>query len=309
MAFDRTRLHTVQLIPITAFDRDGRLNLAPMRTLFERVVGAGIRVLIPCAGTAEFHSLSDDEIVSVVSLAREVMGAEGVVTVPIGQRLDGAIELGNRAAAAGACTALVMPLSFPYLANEGARDYYLRILDELDVPVMIYKKAAIPSDDLLLELAEHANLIGVKYAENDMEAFNHVVARDGGRIDWFCGSAERYAPFFALAGAPGYTSGAGIICPRVTLAMHRAMVDNDWPRAMELQRILLPIERFRGRDNNSFNVTFLKYAVRQLGLDFGEPRPPQRRATAAEREEIDRVIPPIVAAEEQLAETTAVGGS
>lgn len=301
MTFDRTRLHTVQLIPITAFDAAGQLNLAPMRELFQRVVEAGIRVLIPCAGSAEFHSLTDDEILEVIALAREIMPVEGVLVAPVGQRLDGAIELGKRAADAGADCLLVMPLNFPYISNEGARDYYLRILDEVDLPAMVYKKGPVPSDDLLLELADHPRLIGVKYAVNEMDQFNNVLVRDNGRIDWFCGSAERYSPYYALAGAPGYTSGAGSICPHVTLAMNQAMVEGQWQRAMELQQILLPIERFRGRADNSFNVSFLKHAITHIGLDFGEPRPPQRVLTADEREEIDQLMPAILAAENELA--------
>lgn len=299
----REQLHTVQMVPITAFDAADELAIDPMRSLFQRLFDAGIRVVIPCAGSAEFHSLSPEEIVAVIGMAKEVMGDEGVVVAPIGLSLQYATRLGEMSLDAGADALLVMPLGFPYLSNEGARDYYLALLDRLDAPAMIYKKAAIPSDDLLLELAGHPNLYGVKYAENNMDAFNTVVQRDAGRIDWFCGSAERFAPFYALAGSPGYTSGAGSICPRVTLAMHAAMRAGNWPEAMRLQRIILPIEHFRARADNSYNVSFLKYAVTHTGLNFGEPRPPQRRLTVGEKREIDDIIQPIIAAETALEKT------
>jgi hypothetical protein len=44
----------------------------------------------------------------------------------------------------------------------------------------------------------------------------------------------------------------------------------------------------------------LKYAITHLGLDFGSPRPPQRTLTTEEMEEIDQLLPAIIAAEEQL---------
>ena len=301
----REQLHSVQLIQITAFDSEGNVAQDTMRTLSTRLYGAGIRIFIPCAGSSEFHSLLADEIVATVANLRDALGPEPIIVAPVGLQPGYASDLGKRSLEAGADAALVMPLSFPYLSDEGARDYYLALMDDLQCPTLIYKKDALPSDNLLLELAEHPQLIGIKYAVNDINAFNRVVEQDGGRIDWFCGSAERFAPFFALAGAPGYTTGAGNLCPRLTLAMHAAISSGDWQEAMRLQRIILPIEHYRGRSGNSYNVSMLKYAMHHVGLDFGKPRAPFRQLTAAEEREIDEMMPAILAAEAELAGATA----
>lgn len=297
----REDLRTVQLVPITPFDDQGKLNQAIMQTLAERMVDAGIKVFIPCAGSAEFHSLLDSEILESIRTYSEVVGQRGKIMAPIGLALDWAISLGQRAVDAGADCLLVMPLNFPYLSDEGARDYYLRLLDRAQAPVLIYKKGPIPSDRLLLELAEHPQLIGVKYAVNDLDALNRVIHQDDGRIDWYCGSAERFSPFFGLAGSPGYTSGAGVLCPRLTLAMHDAMCHANWDKVMELQRQILPIEHFRARNDNSFNISFLKHAITHTGLDFGVPRPPQRKLTLEEKREIDAIMPVILQAEQDCA--------
>jgi 4-hydroxy-tetrahydrodipicolinate synthase len=300
----RQQLHTVQLVPLTAFDEAGNLNLAPMRLQTQRLLDAGIRVFIPCAGSSEFHTLGADEIVSAVRMTRETVGAQARVIVPVGLQMHHAIELGQRGLAAGADGVLVMPLTFPYLSDAGARDYYMALLDQVKCPTLIYKKEVTPSHELLMQLAEHPQVIGVKYSLPDVTAFQKVVLQDGGRIDWFCGHAERYAPFFALAGAPGYTSGAGNICPRVTLAMHAALAAGNYHEALRWQKILLPIEEYRARDANSYNVSFLKHAIRAIGLDFGQPRPPYRRLTQEEKSEIDQIVKPILAAEAQLADAS-----
>ncbi len=298
----RDALQTVQLVPITAFDDAGRLNLEPMRQLTGRLVEAGVRVFIPCAGSAEFHSLEPEEIIAAVRMTREVVGDRATVMAPVGHWLEHAVRLGEASCEAGADAVLVMPLGFPYLSDSGARDYYLALLDRLNCPTLIYKKDAIPSDELLLSLVGHPNLVGVKYAVNDIDAFTRVAQRDGGRIDWYCGSAERFAPFFMLAGAPGYTSGAGNVAPRLTLALHAAARRGDWSEAMRLQQILRPIEDYRARAGSSYNISFLKHAIRATGLDFGQPRPPQRRLTDAEMREIDALMRPILEAENQQAQ-------
>lgn len=297
----RERLRTVQLVPITPYGADGQVNHAMMRALMERLYAAGVRVFIPCAASSEFDCLMHDEIIAVIETVRRSIGDDAVIMAPLGRQLHEALSLGRDALSAGANCTLVMPLAFPYISNAGAKDYYRAILDGLDCPTLIYKKSDVPSDNLLLELAEHPRLVGSKHAVNDIDAFNRVVAADGGRIDWYCGSAERFAPFYMLAGAPGYTSGAGNLVPRLTLAMHAACVAGDWKRAMNLQRQIRPIEDYRARAGGSYNITFLKYAIRHTGLEFGPPRPPNRQLTEAEMREIDQLMPTLLRAEQEMA--------
>ncbi len=303
----RNQLRAVQFVPLTAFDEQGKLALEPMRVLIQRLFSAGVRVFIPCAGSSEFHTLSADEITAAIAMVHSVVGPEATVVAPVGLQLQHAEKIGKQSLAAGADAVLVMPLVNPYLSDAGARDYYVELMDRLECPTIIYKKAPIPTDELLLDLADHPHLVGVKYSVNDNSNFQRVVAADKGRIDWYCGSAERYAPYFFLGGAVGYTSGAGNICPKLTLAMHAALTRGDWSEAMRIQRIILPIEHYRARDENSYNVSFLKYAITHSGLDFGQPRPPYRRLTDDERTEIDQLLAPILAAEadvvEQVVET------
>ncbi len=296
---DLKQFHTVQLVPVTPFDKEGQVNPEATRQLYERLGKAGIRVFIPCAGSAEFHALQADEIVSVIQIAREVLGTEARIVAPVGFRAELAVELGNRACQAGADAVLVMPLAFPYLSDAGAEDYYRCLLDEMECPVFIYKKGPIPSDDLLLRLAAHPNLVGVKYAVNDLDAFNQIVAADEGRIDWYCGSAERFAPFFALAGSRGFTSGAGNICPGLALGLQAALEARDWTEAMRLQHLMLPIENYRDRQGSSFHVSLLKYAVTCTGIECGHPRAPQRQLTPKEEDEIRALVETARAAEEE----------
>ena len=58
-----------------------------------------------------------------------------------------------------------------------------------------------------------------------------------------------------------------------------------------------------GNTKFAYNISFLKHAIKSLGFDFGDPRPPYRQLTKEEMLEIDEMIAPIVAAEEELAAT------
>jgi len=307
-SFDPADLRTVHLVPLTAYDETGRFNPNAQSSHTAEMYAAGMRVFLPAAGTSEFHSLSADEIVEIVRTTREATGPDARIFAPVGLQIGHAMDVGVRSVAAGADGIMFMPFSHPYMSDEGARDYYRQVIDAVETPALIYKKGPIPGDDLLLQLAEWEHVVGVKYAVNEMHEFRKVVAADGGRIEWLCGSAERFAPYYMLAGSKGYTTGAGNLCPHLTLAMHAAFAAGECAEGMRFQQMILPIEDFRARRGDSYNISMLKFALTLLGKDFGPPRAPMRQLTAEERTEIESLLQPILAAEREMqGELTSVG--
>ena len=119
---------------------------------------------------------------------------------------------------------------------------------------------------------------------------------------------ERLIEEIHSAGATGYTTGAGNVCPHLTLAMHAAFVGGAWAEGMRLQQMILPIEEYRARAGDSYNISMLKHAMHRMGFDFGTPRPPQRQLTAAERTQIDSLLEPILAAEAEMAKESRTVG-
>jgi 4-hydroxy-tetrahydrodipicolinate synthase len=256
-AFEISRLQHVHLVPLTAYSPAGGLNseiqARHIRTMFD----AGVRVFLPAAGTSEFHSLADEEIVELVRITREAAGGAATIFAPVGRQIGSAIKVGVESLAAGADGVMFMPFGHPYLSDQGALAYYRDVMKELRCPVMIYKKADIPSDNLLLNLARDPRVVGIKYAVNNMAQFRQTMLIDQTETQWLCGSAERFAPFFMLAGSTGYTTGAGNLCPKLTLKMHDALAAERYDEAMQLQELILPIEHYRAREGDSFNISML----------------------------------------------------
>lgn len=298
---DAHRLDTVQLVPPTPFTADGREVVGERLTALVRDLAASnMRVFLPAAGTGEFHSLSVDEVVQCVRATRSAVDDSCTVIAPIGFGVEHAVAMGKRALDAGADALLLMPVVHPYVCDEGFRDYFLAIADRLGVPLLTYKRGPAPSDKLLLALSRAGKLSGVKYAVNDLDAFARfaITAKSIGTLGLYCGTAERWAPYFMLAGATGYTSGSGCVAPRTTLAMHRSLTTGKFDEALRLLAVLRPLEDFRAKEGDSFNISALKYAVSLRGLDFGPCRPPQRRLTAQEQTDIRRFVDVLLDAEQ-----------
>ena len=104
-ALDLNQLHTVQLVPVTPFDEEGQVSQDQTVRLYQRLETAGIRVFIPCAGSAEFQTLTSTEILRVIQIARETLGEQATIVAPIGFQADFAVKLGNQAHQAGAAAA------------------------------------------------------------------------------------------------------------------------------------------------------------------------------------------------------------
>lgn len=301
------QLTSVQLVPLTPFTPDGRQIMSDVLAEFiESMVQAGMRTLIPAAGTGEFHSLSSEEILQCVRIARETAGTRAQVVAPVGFTLEQSVHLGRRAADLGADALLLMPPIHPYLCDDGFRDYLSALARDVSLPLLCYKKGPVPSDKLLVELGNAGHLAGVKYAVNDLDAFTRFAERRGNDLLLYCGTAERFAPFFTLAGAKGYTTGAGNLCARLTLALGEALDRADFAEAMRLLRILRPIEDFRAEEGDSFNISLLKFGLSLRGWEFGPPRPPQRQLSARDRERIAAALQPVLEAEKQLEATSAL---
>ena len=302
--FDLARLRTVHLVPLTAYDSAGQIDAELQAAHTARMAQAGISTYLPAAGTSEFHSLSADEVVELVRITRQAAGEDAAIFAPVGLQVGHAIEIATRSLDAGATGIMFMPFSHPYMSDEGAKGYYQAVMKAAPCPTLIYKKAPIPANSLLLELADHPYVVGVKYAFNNMEEFRRTVLKDSKqgspKIEWLCGSAERFAPYYMLAGSTGYTTGAGNLCPHITLAMHAAFVAGEFAEGMRLQELLLPIEEYRARAGDSYNISMLKGAMKVLDQDFGPPRPPQRQLTPSEQAEIEAMIRPLLAIEAEM---------
>lgn len=300
-SLNRQQLQTVHIVPLTAFDQNDQINLDQQAAHTQNLFDAGMRVYLPGAGTSEFHSLSPEEIVQLVKITREVTGPETLIFAPIGYQVNVARQTAIDCIKAGATGIMFMPFAHPYMSDRGAEEYYLTVMDAVDCPTLFYKKAEIPSDELLLKLASDSRSVGVKYSVNQMHQFRTTVNADSDGLEWICGSAERFAPYYMLAGSGGFTSGAGNVCPRLSLAMHAAFHAGKYEEGMRIQQQILPIEDYRARAGDSFNISMLKYAITLTGADFGPPRAPQRTLTGEQEAEIRQLMEPILAAEAELA--------
>ncbi|MFC0274364.1 dihydrodipicolinate synthase family protein [Metabacillus herbersteinensis] len=280
-------LNTISAINLTPFYEDTKeIDWNSLEKNINFLIDHGVKVIVPGGNTGEFYAMSLEEVKQVTKKVIDIVNRRAVVMVGIGYAVPTAIELGRYAQAAGADCVMIHQPIHPYSNNKGAVDYFHEIINALDIPTVLYFKNPNLSDDVLKELAPLEKFIGVKYAINDFPRFTKTIRSmpKQHQLAWICGTAEKWAPYFFLAGATGFTSGLVNIYPEKSFELLDALKKKEVDKVWEIWEELLPFEELRAKNNDGNNVAVIKEALRQIGFTAGVTRPP-----VAELDESDKL--------------------
>lgn len=284
-------LRDVAFTTTTPFTEDGEAvqHDAYARNL-QALESAGARLFIPCGNTGEYYALDHEERVNVVRTTTESVGDDSFVIAGAGGSTKTVQSLVSQYESFGVDGVLIMHPDHTYVHEKGLYEYYRRIADSTDLGIVLYKRGHDVNDELIVNLSELENVVGVKYAVNDIEAFSRVTQSSAGDVVWSNGIAERFAPAFALEGAEGYTTGVGNFVPDATLALMEALRDGDLQEARRIRDLIRPFEDLReepGSQNTisaANNVPAVKYGQELADLYGGPVREPLVELSAEDKE-------------------------
>lgn len=283
MTYQRLKNHLRDVAFTTAapFSEDGdEVLYDELAQNTEYVLDAGGKTFIPCGNTGEYYSLTDEERVGLVETTVNTVGDEGVVIGGVAGSTKEAITLIEQYEGVGADGVMVHAPVHTYIHQQGVKEYYRRLAASTDLGVVLYKRDSKLPVSVIGELASMDNVVGLKYAANDINGFSEVVSEFSDDVVLSTGSAERFAPAFAFEGAEGFTTGIGSFVPDVSLALMDALREGNWNRARRIRDLVRPYENLREEagPNNSHssanNVPAIKYGLELAGLYGGPVREP-----------------------------------
>jgi len=175
-------LHGI-LPPITTpFYPDGNVYFKKLESNVERYSRTPISGIVVLGSTGEAIMLSDQERRDVLKSAREVAAPNKVLVAGTG--IESAIEtlrLTEYAAELGYDVAMVRTPHYykKQMAPANMLAFYRTVADRSPLPVIIYNFPQATGYDmpaeLVIELAEHPNLIGIKESSGDVEKVRKMV--------------------------------------------------------------------------------------------------------------------------------------
>lgn len=287
-------LRSVAFTTPTPFSPDGEaVDHTALESNIKYLDNNGAKTVIPCGNTGEYYSLSQQERTDVVRTTADAF--DGTVIGGVAGSTKTVLTLADKYEQAGADAIMVMNPDHTYVHDQGLLDYYRTIASGVDIGVVLYKRGDTVSDETLLRMAEHENVVGVKYAVNDIKSFSEVTNRSNADVVWTNGIAERFAPAYGMEGAEGFTTGIGNFLPNEVLMLHKAIERGDWSRAREIRDVLQPLEALReesGEGNRlsaANNVPVVKHGMDLHDLTGGPVREPLVTLSAHDQERLEHI--------------------
>jgi len=240
----------------------------------------GGELFVPNGNTGEYYSLSHEERIAVVETTVEAAGPDDTVVAGAGGSTKTATALLEAYEEAGADGAMVMYPSHTYVHVDGLVDYYERLAEATDLPLVLYKRGDEVDRGVLDALSDLDSYVACKWAVDDVEGFAATVEYVDGDLVWLDGIAERFAPAFALEGAEGITTGIGNFVPERSLALQEALEARDFERARAIRNELRPLEELRAEPgagnhvDSGNNVPVVKHCMDRAGFYGGPVREP-----------------------------------
>lgn len=207
--------------PITTpFYPDGNVYYKKLEHNVERYSRTPVAGIVVLGSTGEAIMLSDQERRDVFKTAREAAAPNKVLIAGTG--IESAVEtlrLTEYAAELGYDVAMVRTPHYykRQMASANILAFYRTVADRSPLPVMIYNFPQatgydIPAD-VVIELAEHPNLIGIKESSGDVEKVRKMVAgtRHIRRSATVTETFDAVTPRMLAAAASGSGDGGGLV--------------------------------------------------------------------------------------------------
>ncbi|OPX63887.1 MULTISPECIES: 4-hydroxy-tetrahydrodipicolinate synthase [unclassified Methanoregula] len=278
---------------ITPFKRNPAmgLDIPGLQKNIGFLLSRGVHGIVPCGSTGESATLSFDEHEKVIEVTVDAVNGKVPVLAGTGSNNTvEAIRLTKAAKDIGADGVLVISPYGNKPNRTGLVKHYTKLAD-LDIPVVIYN---IPGrtgqnlePDLIAELAQHPNIVGVKEASGNIGQMSRVIEETQDEdFVLISGDDNITIPVMALGGA-GVISVAANIDPARMVAMCDAMRKGDYQKALVLHYAMSPLFRSMFIDTNPIPV---KKAAELMGLAGGPVRLPLDDLDAAKTEQLKKVL-------------------
>ena len=257
-----------------------------------RMIDAGCVGVIPGGSLGEGATLTTDEKAELIATSVEAVGGDGSVVAGIAAlSTAGAVDLAQRAEAAGADGLMVLP---PYAYSTDwheMKQHVAAVISATPLPCILYNNPIAYGTDFLpdqiVELAgEHSNLEAVKESSTDVRRVTELRRVAGGRLEILVGVDDLIVEGVA-AGAVGWVAGLVNSFPEESVALFELARDGRADEARALNEWFLPLLRL---DTVPKLVQLIKLTQELVGQGDWPCRPPRLAVTDAERDETTAIV-------------------
>lgn len=273
-----TQLNGVFTALITPFDKAGNLDEEGFRQLIQYQIEHKIDGVVPLGSTGESPTITKDEQIKIIKIAREETQNKTVLMVGTGSYSTAqTIENTIRAQKLGADSALVVTPYYNKPTQEGLYQHFKALVKSVDLPIIIYNPPHRTGQNLLTEtlirLLEFPTIIGIKESTGNINQMSEVVeAVRQYRPDFNVLTGDDALTLSMMAlGGQGVISVVSNLVPAKIKELHSAAANGDYNLARDLHYKLMPLFRVAFIETNPIPI---KAALNFCGFPAGDCRLP-----------------------------------
>jgi 4-hydroxy-2-oxoglutarate aldolase len=272
----------------------GAVDAVALRRNLRTWLEAPVIGVVIGGSTGEAVFLEDDERNALLEAAREVVPeSRWLVAGTGGESTPGTIRRSREAADLGADALLVQPPAFYRggMTAERLRAHYEAVADAVQIPVLVYQVPLRFStldldDDLVVALAQHPNIVGMKDSRGDLARVTHLARETPDDFQILVGTGAKLLASLD-EGAVGAILGVANVAGGIAAELVSAWQAGDRPRATQLQEVLAPLH-----DGivGALGVAGVKSGMDALGMVGGAPRLPLTPLAAAGQDQVRALL-------------------
>lgn len=278
---------------VTPFRRDGSIDDDCFRSLVERQIKNGVKILVPCGTTGESVTMSEAEKIHVIRMTVEVAHKfkARVVAGTGSNNTAAAIDFTRKARELGADAALLVAPYYNRPTQEGMFAHFSEIAKSVKkFPLMLYnvpsRTASNISAETTLRLAnEHENIAATKEASGNFSQIMEILARRPRNFRVFSGDDATTLPLIAV-GADGLVSVCSNEIPRETAQMVEKALSGAWTSARRIHYKILTLMEANFAEASPAPCKFVMKEMNLLEENLRLPLVPITEATRKKLREI-----------------------
>jgi 4-hydroxy-tetrahydrodipicolinate synthase len=274
---------------VTPLDADLAVNEAAARRLARYLLDQGSDGFVVAGTTGESPTLSDDEKLRLLEAVIDEVGGEATVLAGTGSNDTAhSVHLTRAATERGADGVLVVTPYYNKPSRRGLKAHFEAVAAATDKPMLVYNipgRCVINLEpDLLAELSEVPNIVGVKQANDDMEQARAIVENTG--LDLYAGDDNLLRSFAEIGGAGGVCVASHLVGTRMK-EMYEAAIAGEDEHARAIDSELADVYETLFFTASPAPV---KAALNLLGLEAGGCRLPIADLTEDELPRVSRML-------------------
>ncbi|WP_425060919.1 4-hydroxy-tetrahydrodipicolinate synthase [Sporomusa carbonis] len=276
---------------VTPFNDDYSVNYTEAAKLAQYLVNNGSDGLVVAGSTGESATLTKEEKLKLFATVLEAVGDKATVIAGTGSNdTRASIELTKEAEKIGVHGAMLVGPYYNKPPQEGYYQHFKAIAESTSLPLIAYNVPGRTGSNILpttiARLAEIENIVAVKEASGNLDQISEIIRITPNDFLVYSGDDGLTLPVLAVGGVGVISVAAHIVGKRMQ-EMVAAFYDGDMAKAQALHLELLPFFKVIFITTNPIPI---KEAVNLIGIKAGPLRLPLVPPTAAEAEQLRKVM-------------------